>query len=80
MYSDELWDEVGQVHQADCQSAAAGRSGPSGWAAPEAPQGLWCANVVGRLANKRGLYPDTFGSKTPTPESVQSPANRLNTL
>jgi hypothetical protein len=28
MYADELWDLVGEVHQADCQSAAAGRLNP----------------------------------------------------
>jgi hypothetical protein len=48
MYTDELWDLVGKVHQADCQSAAAGRLMKAGTAS-ESPAG---AKAWGRLENK----------------------------
>jgi hypothetical protein len=71
MYSDELWDLVGEVHQADCQSAAAGRPRP----ADHAPERPARANAWGRLENKRGVSRDPSGLRTGTFQNAQNPGN-----
>lgn len=68
LYGDDLWDLVGEVQEADCQSAAASRT----WPAPKADRNLARANPWGRLENKRGVYPDPSGPKTGTPQNAQN--------
>jgi hypothetical protein len=71
LYAAELWGLVGEVHQADCQSAAAGRLKPDGKASGSPAR----AKAWGRSENKRGVSPDPSGSRTGT---FQNAPNREN--